>query len=345
MNATTTSSAPTKSSLAAAGDNRTHTPANPTPVPAADSPAARSDQLLAAMVAFRDGDFTARLPLDWAGLDRRMAEAFNQAISHQERIANELTRLSGPAGPPGQPTPPLAVPGALGGWAGAVDSINTLLAERVRPATEVASAVGAAAQRTTPKLSILKRLRPETSEQHAGLEQKMTVMDPHLSRADYRALIEGFFGYYAPLEARLSASPVWAELAFDFAARRKIPRLEKDLRALGWTAEELTRLPRCAALPELATLPQVLGCLYVIEGATLGGQVITRHLLATHGITPETGGAFFAGYGAETGPQWQAFGTMITAAAERLGGENEIVASANRTFQTLNRWLFPQAVR
>lgn len=173
----------------------------------------------------------------------------------------------------------------------------------------------------------------------------MPVMDPNLSRGDYRALIEGFFGYYAPLEARLGASPVWAELAFDFAARRKVPRLEKDLVALGLTAGELTRLPRCAKLPELDTLPQVLGCLYVIEGATLGGQVITRHLLATHGITPETGGAFFAGYGAETGPQWQAFGAMITAAAERLGGEGEIIASANRTFETLDRWLFPQTLR
>ncbi|MBC8012307.1 MAG: biliverdin-producing heme oxygenase, partial [Burkholderiales bacterium] len=154
-----------------------------------------------------------------------------------------------------------------------------------------------------------------------------------------------FFGYYAPLEARLGASPFWADLAFDFAARRKMPRLEQDLVALGQTAEELTRLPRCAELPELDTLPQVLGCLYVIEGATLGGQVITRHLLATHGITPETGGAFFAGYGAETGPQWQAFGAMITTAAERLGGENEIIASANRTFETLARWLFPHAAR
>ena len=204
---------------------------------------------------------------------------------------------------------------------------------------------GTAAPGETPKLSILKRLRTQTSERHAGLEQSMPVMAPHLSRGDYRALLAGFFGYYAPLEARLGASPVWAELAFDFFARRKASRLEKDLMALGLTVEELTRLPCCTELPELDTLPQVLGCLYVIEGATLGGQVITRHLLATHGITPETGGAFFAGYGAETGPQWQAFGAMITAAAERMGGENEIIASANRTFETLDRWLFPNAVR
>ncbi len=40
----------------------------------------RSRQLLAAMVAFRDGDFSVRLPADWDGIDGRIAEAFNQAI-------------------------------------------------------------------------------------------------------------------------------------------------------------------------------------------------------------------------------------------------------------------------
>jgi heme oxygenase len=338
MNTAPTPSLSPQSPLAATLAHSTHTLPKLEPVPVEDSSASHSLLLLAAMVSFRDGDFTARLPADWAGNDQRLADAFNQAIAHQERIANEVARLSLPAGKDGQLAPRMTLPGASGRWAAVVESLNTLLADRVRPATE-------AAQSATPKLSILKRLRAETSERHAGLEQRMTVMDPRLSRADYRALLEGFFGFYAPLEARLGASPVWAELAFDFAARRKVQRLEQDLLALGKTGEELTRLPRCAELPELDTLPQVLGCLYVIEGATLGGQVITRHLLATHGITPETGGAFFAGYGAETGARWQAFGAMMTAAAERVGAADAIVASANRTFETLDCWLFPCAVR
>lgn len=192
---------------------------------------------------------------------------------------------------------------------------------------------------------ILKRLRHETSERHAALEQRLPLVDPQLSREGYREILEGFYGYYLPLEARLNVSPVWAEIGFDFAERRKVPRLEKDLVVLGSAESELARLPRCAELPPLDSIPRVLGCLYVVEGATLGGQVITRHLQANLGITPETGGAFFAGYGAETGVRWQAFGAMITAAAEQFGGEDEIVASANRTFETLDRWLFPHTAR
>lgn len=192
---------------------------------------------------------------------------------------------------------------------------------------------------------ILKRLRHETSEGHAALEQRLPFVDPKLSREGYREILEGFYGYYLPLEMRLIGSPVRAEIGFDFEERRKVPRLEKDLVALGGMRGELVRLPQCAELPELVTIPQVLGCLYVIEGATLGGQIITRHLQANLGITPETGGAFFAGYGGETGARWQAFGAMITAVAERVGGEDEIIASANRTFETLELWLFPHAAR
>ena len=39
-----------------------------------------AQQIFAAVMAFRDGDFSVRLPTDWAGTDGRIAEAFNQAI-------------------------------------------------------------------------------------------------------------------------------------------------------------------------------------------------------------------------------------------------------------------------
>lgn len=187
----------------------------------------------------------------------------------------------------------------------------------------------------------LKRLHDETSARHAALERRLPLLEPQLSRKSYRCLVNKFHGYYAPLEERMLALPWWREINFDYVERLKTPRLEQDLIALGATVDELAKNPRCGELPELATISQALGCLYVIEGATLGGRTITRHLQASLGLTPETGGAFFAGYGAETGPRWQAFGTMLSALAERRSGEDEIVSSANQTFETMGRWLFP----
>ena len=188
---------------------------------------------------------------------------------------------------------------------------------------------------------ILKRLHDETSVRHAALERQLPLLNPQLSRECYRCLIAKFHGYYAPLEERMLALPWWQEVKFDYAERHKTPRLEQDLTALGTTADGLAKNPRCANLPALGVIWQALGCLYVIEGATLGGRVITRHLQASLGVTPECGGAFFAGYGAETGARWKSFGAMLGVVAEGRNGEDVIVASANRTFETMERWLFP----
>ena len=110
-----------------------------------DSAEARSRALLAAVVAFRDGDFTVRLPADWAGTEGRIAEAFNQALAHEDRIAREVARLSVSVGKDGRLAQRMTVPGAIGGWAQEVDALNTLLDDLVRPTTEVARTIGAVA--------------------------------------------------------------------------------------------------------------------------------------------------------------------------------------------------------
>ena len=97
-------------------------------------------------MAFRDGDFSVRLPTEWMGTDGRIAEAFNQALAHEERISHEVERLSVTVGKEGRLKQRMSVPGAIGGWAQKVDSINTLLDDLVRPTTEVARTIGAVAK-------------------------------------------------------------------------------------------------------------------------------------------------------------------------------------------------------
>jgi len=103
-------------------------------------------QLLMAVKAFRDGDFSVRLPMNWNGTEGRIAEAFNQALAHEKRIAQEVTRLSITVGKEGRLQQRMSVPGAIGGWAQKVHSLNTLLDDLVRPTTEVARTIGAVAK-------------------------------------------------------------------------------------------------------------------------------------------------------------------------------------------------------
>ena len=111
-----------------------------------DSGETRSLQFLEAVRALRDGDFSVRLPVGWTGTDGQIAEAFNQALAHQDRITREVTRLSVAVGKDGRLKQRMSVPGSIGGWAANVDSLNTLLDDLVRPTTEVARTIGAVAK-------------------------------------------------------------------------------------------------------------------------------------------------------------------------------------------------------
>ncbi len=103
-------------------------------------------QILTGMVAFREGDFTVRLPTDWADIDGRIAETFNQIISQEDRISREITRLSVMVGKEGRLKQRMSLPVATGGWAVKAESINTLIDDLVRPTTEVARTIGAVAK-------------------------------------------------------------------------------------------------------------------------------------------------------------------------------------------------------
>ena len=75
----------------------------------------RLKRILAAMAAFRDGNFSVRLPSDWEGTEGRIAAAFNQTISHEDQLSREMARLSRTVGREGRLKQRMSVPGAPGG--------------------------------------------------------------------------------------------------------------------------------------------------------------------------------------------------------------------------------------
>jgi heme oxygenase len=183
-------------------------------------------------------------------------------------------------------------------------------------------------------MSLLARLRDRTRTHHDAVERELGLLDRPWTAYQYRALLRRFLGYYDPLEGRIEAAADWPHLGFDWPRRRKVPLVLRDLWSAGDTPEVVAGLPRCLDLPGVGGLPQALGCLYVLEGATLGGRVITRHLSAVPGLV---GFSFFSSYGDEVGPMWRAFGEFLTA---RAGGDDEaVVVAACETFTTLRQWL------
>ncbi len=181
---------------------------------------------------------------------------------------------------------------------------------------------------------LLERLKSETRAQHARLE---AVVGLPMDRAAHLALITGLYGFVAAWEERLAALvPADDPLR---AGREKTAWLEADLASFGLDAEARARLPRCAAdaLPAAATRADLLGVCYVLEGSTLGGQFIARHLRERLGVTNGEGARYFLSYGPEVGARWREFGVEL----ERCPSPEKhaaVVGAAAETFEKLAAW-------
>ena len=187
--------------------------------------------------------------------------------------------------------------------------------------------------------SFLLRLKQLTHAEHQATEESVDLPACLASQADYRRMLERFWGFYGPLEAKLAMRPEWAGAGVAIEQRLKTPALLCDLRALGRSPAAIAGLPRCTDLPAADSFASALGCMYVLEGATLGGQIIAREARRALDLTPERGCAFFSSYGAEVGPMWRAFGALLLQFAVDDAAEAAIVQGARETFQAFRRWL------
>jgi len=184
----------------------------------------------------------------------------------------------------------------------------------------------------------MKKLKEATREQHEQMETTVDIMNRMFSLADYNRLLEKFYRFYSAIEPRIAAVDL-GNLGFDFDKRRKTALLENDLKNI----KGKTDMADWTDLPSVDSPAQAFGCLYVLEGATLGGQVITRHLKQHLGLTPENGGSFFNSYGAEVGAMWKAFAVSVTQFAEEYNSDDTIIDAAKGTFDSFRRCMVEEA--
>ena len=186
---------------------------------------------------------------------------------------------------------------------------------------------------------ILAKLRDQTAEQHQRLEAKLDILTRLSSPQGYKSLLEQFYGFYLPLEIHLGSVMCPPGFLLNFTARRKTPLLEKDLLFLDLSERDLAELPQCQRLPTVESEAQAFGCLYVLEGATLGGQIISKYVADKLGYERERGATFFKSYGAEVRAMWCGFVQALREYATAHDADDEVVAAAVDTFDKFDQWL------
>jgi signal transduction histidine kinase/ActR/RegA family two-component response regulator len=93
--------------------------------------------ILAALRAYRKGDFAARLPLDLVGVDGEIAQAFNDVVEMSATCGAELARLCEQVGGEGRLAQRASVPAATGAWAATLEALNALVERSGRPLAEI----------------------------------------------------------------------------------------------------------------------------------------------------------------------------------------------------------------
>ena len=98
--------------------------------------------LLKVLMAFKKGDFSARLPVEKTGTVGKIYDALNDVIERNENMTNELVRVYGSVAKEGKIGERAALSGAGGSWRVCVDSVNGMIAGLVQPVSEVARVMG-----------------------------------------------------------------------------------------------------------------------------------------------------------------------------------------------------------
>ena len=189
---------------------------------------------------------------------------------------------------------------------------------------------------------VLRQLRTGTAVQHEALERSLDLLDPALTRARLTEVLTRMHGFWLAAEAGLDE---WAGRHPGDAAGARWP----ERRRAGLFADDLRRLRVDAthSEPDLAPLPgtdEALGRLYVLEGSTLGGTVIDRHLREL----PQLAGVrlrCFSPYGRDTGAMWHAFRRTARERVAAGGDAGAMVAAARETFGALATWCRPVPAR
>src|SRR5712692_6264843 len=89
----------------------------PRPVGVAPDSQAELRELLRVFLAVRDGDFSVRLPGHWTGLVGKIADAVNDVVTANQKMAEQLDRVGQVVGKDGETKQRVRFPRQLGSWA------------------------------------------------------------------------------------------------------------------------------------------------------------------------------------------------------------------------------------
>lgn len=186
-----------------------------------------------------------------------------------------------------------------------------------------------------------EQLKQLTKRNHQQLEK---LLIPHLrsisTNEEYVQLLQIFYGFFGALEEKIKHF-IGKEQLPGFTERRKTESIANDIQIMGGTIPEKAKKPY---LPEIKDHLQALGALYVIEGSTLGGKIISQMMVKQLNLPDNNGVSFFGGYGNDTDRMWTSFKDALDSQFQNPAEMKIVISSANDTFLKFKLWIEKMSV-
>ncbi|MCK7593263.1 HAMP domain-containing protein [Pseudomarimonas salicorniae] len=182
----------------------------------ADDRDARLRQVLDALNLIRNGDFSAKLPSDWDGVEGKLAEACNDIVQLNRRVSGELDRIGQSVGRQGKTRQRASFGGRAGAWEGMETSVNTLIDDLLWPTERMTDAIAAVAKGDLSQsiaLDVDGRPLEGAFLRSAGIVNKMieqmSVFSSEVTRVATEVGTQGKLGGQAKVRG---VSGVWKDL-------------------------------------------------------------------------------------------------------------------------------------
>lgn len=177
------------------------------------------------------------------------------------------------------------------------------------------------------------RLRESTAQVHQQLERSLIPTIKQIDTATYVRLLQMFYSFHAAVEPQLDKY-LNDTLIPGYSNRRKAASLLEDLNYLGASASS----KECEYFPIITNVPQAFGVMYVLEGSTLGGKIISQIISRQLGFQDTKGLSYYSGYGDDTDAMWLSFKDALNNSAFTAEETDEVVNAAADTFTSLKKW-------
>lgn len=184
-------------------------------------------------------------------------------------------------------------------------------------------------------MDILTELKTQTWPIHQELEKislLKKLMREEIDLQEYKKLLCIFYGFIYPYENKIKMTN-----SSLLSNREKSPLLRADLAT--FEQINLEELPFCEATISLTWEAEIYGYLYVMEGATLGGQFITKALKANNKLSPQISTHYFNAYDQKTRSNWGDFSLDLCEKNVTNAKKKQVVTTAIEIFTALFYWL------